>query len=232
MKLCYRCKVEKSKIQFNASTRSPDGLHSWCKICVRARNAERRQNDPTYKEKLKVAYERYAGSSKALEKSRRNHLNNAESERSQGRAYYRNNREKRLAAHAAWIAANRTHARAYAVTYTKKRMLEPTFALATRIRHAVRHALLKMGLTKKSRTFDLLGYTKSALVSHLASSLGKPCQVCEIEEIQLQTSHIDHITPISSARTEQEVIALNQLSNLRLICAKCNLKKGNKNEQP
>jgi len=39
---------------------------------------------------------------------------------------------------------------------------------------------------------------------------------------------IDHIIPISLAKTENDVIRLNQLNNLRLICKNCNRNKRDK----
>lgn len=231
MKQCYRCKVQKSKSEYYKSKRTPDGLHSWCKECLRIRNAERRTTDPEYRKKLKEAYERYSGSEKALEKSRRNHRNNADKEREYGKKYYHANKEKRLANHSKWIEENREHVRAYANNYTKNRMETDTlFALATRIRKAIRNALRKNGLTKKSKTFHMLGYSKTELSEHLCYWIDKPCEICGLVEVQLQTSHIDHIIPISTANTEEEIVLLNQLKNLRLICAKCNMKKGDKHE--
>jgi hypothetical protein len=40
--------------------------------------------------------------------------------------------------------------------------------------------------------------------------------------------HIDHIVPLSSAKTKKQLIKLNHYSNLRPIWAKDNLKKGSK----
>jgi hypothetical protein len=42
--------------------------------------------------------------------------------------------------------------------------------------------------------------------------------------------HIDHIVPISVATSEEEVIALNALSNLRPLWAKQNMSKGARRE--
>ena len=40
--------------------------------------------------------------------------------------------------------------------------------------------------------------------------------------------HIDHIVPISTASTEEEVIALNHFTNLRPMWARDNMVKGAK----
>jgi len=40
MKTCYRCKVEQPKENFTASSKSKDGLHSWCKGCKRSKYLE------------------------------------------------------------------------------------------------------------------------------------------------------------------------------------------------
>ncbi len=42
--------------------------------------------------------------------------------------------------------------------------------------------------------------------------------------------HIDHIVPMATAKTEQDVIALNHFTNLRPLWAIDNLKKGSKVE--
>lgn len=231
MKTCSRCKIEKPKKEYYKSKKSSDRLHTWCKECMRKRNAERRANDPEYKKRLKEAYERYAGSEKAIEKSRRNHQNNADKERQHGKDYYHANKEKRLDNHSKWINKNREYVRAHNNSYMKNRMAtDILFALATRIRKAVRNALCKTGLPKKSRTFEMLGYSRVELNEYLSRWIDKPCEICGLVEVSLQTSHIDHIIPISMATTEEEIIFLNQLKNLRLICAKCNMKKGDKHE--
>jgi hypothetical protein len=40
--------------------------------------------------------------------------------------------------------------------------------------------------------------------------------------------HIDHIIPISTAKTEQDVIKLNHYTNLQWLIDKDNLKKSNR----
>jgi hypothetical protein len=44
-KTCGRCRETKPPMQFSASTHSTDGLQSYCRLCARAYNAERRRKD-------------------------------------------------------------------------------------------------------------------------------------------------------------------------------------------
>ena len=43
-----------------------------------------------------------------------------------------------------------------------------------------------------------------------------------------ETWQLDHIVPISSAKTEDDIYKLNHYSNLRPLCSKKNLEKSNK----
>ena len=63
--------------------------------------------------------------------------------------------------------------------------------------------------------------------NHLGKWLDRPCEDCS-KQLFLENSSIDHIKPLSLAKTEGEIIELNQLSNLRLVCRPCNSKKGDR----
>lgn len=111
----------------------------------------------------------------------------------------------------------------------KKRLQHFAIGLRTYLRRAIR----KVGSSKAGRhTFDLLGYSKEDVYNHLSGFLGKGCvdgRVCHGEIIiSIDGSHIDHYFPVSVAKSEQDVIKLFQLKNLRLICWKCNLSKSDK----
>ena len=49
-----------------------------------------------------------------------------------------------------------------------------------------------------------------------------------VEWNEKEKVHIDHIIPLATAKTEEEVIKLNHYTNLQLLKAKDNLKKGSK----
>lgn len=86
-----------------------------------------------------------------------------------------------------------------------------------------------VGLSKTGmETFESLGYTKEDAFKHLSPFLGKPCQMCKIIILNKANSQIDHIEPLCRAKTKADVIRLNQLINLRIVCKECNRKKGGK----
>lgn len=75
MKICSRCKIEKSIIEFTICSSSKDGLHRNCKACTQAKNnagwgknksswnalrREKRATDPEYREKNLQACKEYA----------------------------------------------------------------------------------------------------------------------------------------------------------------------------
>lgn len=108
----------------------------------------------------------------------------------------------------------------------------PDAILKARIRRAIRKALNRIAITQKQKvprgTFCMLGFSAETLCLHLAFWLGKDCEECKETKITLATAHIDHKIPMAKAVTINEVINLNQLSNLRLICDRCNIRKGSK----
>jgi len=53
MKICYTCKIEKSKDSFYKDNRNKDGLRGSCKICINYIDTARRKSDP---EKMKKYY--------------------------------------------------------------------------------------------------------------------------------------------------------------------------------
>jgi hypothetical protein len=101
----------------------------------------------------------------------------------------------------------------------------PVRGMQSRLSRLHRHALKKIGSLKTSPTFLQLGYTVNDFVEHIEKQFLKGMTWNNMNLWQ-----IDHIIPISSAKTIEDVIALNQLSNLRPMWAKENNKKKNKRE--
>lgn len=118
--------------------------------------------------------------------------------------------EKRLS-----VDANRKKQRA-------ARKADPVKAMQARLSRLHRHALAQVGAIKTSPTFEHLGYTALEFVAHIERQFASGMGWHNMRDWQ-----VDHIIPISSATNVDDVVALNQLSNLRPMWAKENNAKKN-----
>ena len=79
-------------------------------------------------------------------------------------------------------------------------------------------------ISKKNKTFDIVGCSPEFLKQHLEKQFTKGMSW----ELLGQHIHIDHIIPLSSAKTEDELYKLCHYENLQPLWAEDNLKKSNK----
>lgn len=91
-----------------------------------------------------------------------------------------------------------------------RRRTDPLKAMQSRLSRLHRHALAQVGAIKTSPTFEQLGYSAEQFVAHVERQFAKGMGWHNMGEWQ-----IDHIIPVSEATNEADVVALNQLSNLR-----------------
>ena len=79
---------------------------------------------------------------------------------------------------------------------------------------------------KKYRTFDWIGCEPDELLVHLILTLEREDRV---NYLSCPTDyHVDHIVPLASAKNQEQVKELTHYSNLQLLLAVENLKKGKK----
>ena len=97
------------------------------------------------------------------------------------------------------------------------------FSVKIKIRWCIKSAFKKNGYTKKSKTYDILGISYNEFKLYIESKF--------TEGMKWENHgqwHLDHIIPVSSAKTEEEIIKLNHYTNFQPLWAEDNLKKGNK----
>lgn len=92
-----------------------------------------------------------------------------------------------------------------------------------RIRSLIYLALKNKDYTKESTAFEILGCDYETFAAHIEAKFTNGMSWDRISEI-----HIDHIIPLASAKTEDDVLRLNHYSNLQPLWAVDNLKKGSK----
>jgi hypothetical protein len=105
----------------------------------------------------------------------------------------------------------------------ERRNSDPVFNLINRMRCRIWKYLNILEFTKKNKTFDIVGCSPEFLKEHLETQFTDGMSWDNRSEW-----HIDHIIPLSSAKTEDELYKLCHYENLQPLWAEDNLKKSNK----
>jgi len=108
--------------------------------------------------------------------------------------------------------------------YNEKYDNDPFFKLKELVRGRVRQFLKLNKICKTNRTFEIVGCSQEFLKEHIEKQFTEGMSWDLIGE----HIHIDHIIPLSSANTEEEVYKLCHYTNLQPLWAKDNLRKYNK----
>jgi hypothetical protein len=144
-----------------------------------------------------------------------------ECKRERERSIYKADPEAAIAKTKRWQQQNRVRHNATAVRYqTERRKADPLHAFKSGMKSMISTALRRRGFTKKSRTAQILGCDLEFFVHHIERQFLKG-----MGWANRSLWHIDHITPLSTAKNEEDVIALNHVSNLRPMWAKANMTK-------
>lgn len=102
----------------------------------------------------------------------------------------------------------------------KKHLDDPLYRLTRNIRSAICAALRNKAYKKTSKTAEILG----------CDFEGFETWMCSVSKVypETDTVDIDHVVPVSHAKTETEVLALNHFSNFQWLTQEDNESKGNR----
>lgn len=137
------------------------------------------------------------------------------------RAYYADGRAKE--AQKRYRAKNIEKYRALDRNRGQRVRSDPLKRLKSNMRSLINITLRSGGYTKRTRTHEILGCSWEEFYAHIERQF-LPGMSWENRHLW----HIDHIVPMSTAKTEADVIALNHFTNLRPLWGPDNLKKGAK----
>jgi len=237
-KVCSKCKLELEFSCFYKNSRYKFGFISICKKCHKERqrayceaNPEKiSERDRAYRkanpEKVRERNRAYrkANHEKVREYQLNYYIENFEKISERHRAYRKANPEKIRETLRAWHKRNLEKVREASRAWKKKeRKNNPIYVLKNRITHSIRESLKRKKYTKKSRTHKILGCDYETFAAHLEAQF-----VDGMNWDNRDKWHIDHIIPIASAKTEEDVLRLNHYSNLQPLWAKDNLLKRDK----
>jgi len=122
-----------------------------------------------------------------------------------------------------WRAANKGYQHIY---HTQRKQIDPIFALKLATRSLLSQSFkraCKGSYYKKKHTQEILQCSLEFFIQYIQDQF--------IEGMTLENYgewHLDHIIPIASAKTEEDIIRLNHYTNFQPLWAKDNLSKGSK----
>ena len=99
------------------------------------------------------------------------------------------------------------------------------FRLKNQTRDVIKKSFRGILKGKRGSTTDLLGCDLDFFIQHLLKTYKDNYGIDWDEKEKV---HIDHIVPLATAKTENDVIKLCHFNNLQLLKAEDNLKKSNK----
>jgi hypothetical protein len=200
MKRCNICNIEKDESLFHFRSKNSLSMKPFCIECERKKDSFRRQSEE-YKIRVK-SYHR-----------------DPENNKIRCKKYRENNPDKIRKSIKKWQENNVEKSKSYKLKYkqsSKSKMTES-------VRRRIKKYLLIKNITKKNTTFGIVGCTPNELKIHLKSQFTTGMSW---DNYGLYGWHIDHKVPLSSAKSEEELLKLCHYSNLQPLWAEDNLKKG------
>lgn len=181
-----------------------------------------RYDTPEYKQ---AARERYLKNrEKRLAYAKQYREENKEKVKETQRKYRAENAEKLKDAKALYARTSPV-AKRQRLRYKYRRMQrDPVFALKERARRTIYDAFLRRGYTEKSQAQKILGCDWETFHTHLLETWENRYD----SMYDNQDFHIDHIIPLATAKTEEEVLKLCHYTNLQLLKPEDNLAKSSK----
>lgn len=137
------------------------------------------------------------------------------------RKEYRTNNKEKIKK---WKKENKDKINETRRIYTKNRLQNDyIFKLKLQLRKMLKRSFERKNKRKDNHTEEILGCNTDFFIKYLLQTY-KNNYGCEWDGIE--AVHIDHIVPLATVNTKEDVIKLCNYRNLQLLKAKDNLKKG------
>ena len=217
LKTCVSCNKEKAFIDFSNNNASPDGKHSYCKECSNQKNKEWREKN-SEKNKQTIKKWKEANADKIREYKRK-----------------RKPTEKEKDGKKRWTEKNAEKLKEYQRQYKKKnqkrlneleqkrKQVDPVYRIVCSIRSRVSALCKSISEERNLSATKSIGLNRDEFKKYIESKFQEGMTWENYGEW-----HIDHIKPLSTATTEEQVMELNHYTNLQPLWAIENLRKSNK----
>lgn len=244
MKKCLKCENEKDEFEFNKGSNR-------CKSCISKyqkeyRNSHKEKSKEYFKkyynenkeEILNKSKEYYfENKEKVADYKKRYAIDNKDKLYRYMREYYIDNKEKLDVKNKKYVSENKDKLNEKRKVRNslnrniinkkerERRMNDPVYRLSQNIRTYIRYSIKSSGVKKNTKTQEILGCSFEEFRSYIESKF-EPWMNWEnygLYNGELNYGwDIDHIIPISSSKSIDEVISLNHYTNLQPLCSHIN----------
>jgi hypothetical protein len=220
-KICSKCRADKPCNLFGKDKLRKDGLRVHCNDC---RKLESKLYREKYPEKRKETIKNYYNNNKEDISNRFKSYkeNNTEKVKDISNKSYHKNKDKHKNKLKEYRRINKVSRSKYNIELKEKNTI---YKVSTICRTRIYNFLLKNNISKKNKTFEIISCSPQFLKEYLEN---KFTDGMSWDNYGFYGWHIDHIIPLSSAKTEEEVIKLCHYTNLQPLWAIDNLKKSSK----
>jgi hypothetical protein len=219
-KICSKCKQEKICNLFGKHKQRLDGLRSVCNEC---RKIESKKYLEKNSEKRKETISKYYRNNTDVWKKYAKKMmetNHEKLKEIKNKSYHKN-KEKHKERLKKYRSDNKTLRTEY-----QKKLLKTSivYKVSSTCRSRIYTFLKVKNITKRNKTFEIVGCSPQFLKEYLEQKFTEGMSW----DLMGKHIHIDHIIPLSSVNTEEEVYKLCHYTNLQPLWAEDNLKKGDK----
>lgn len=208
-KICVKCKIEKDLTCFYSRKDRKIGVRTDCKECDKEKLKQYILKNPEKrKETNKKCYQSH-------------YKNNKEYYKKRNELFYLKNPLYSKYSNEKFKEKNPN----YKKTYEKERRKDPIYKLESNMRKRLWKILKTKKMLKTDNTFKIVGENVIFLKEYLEKKFTEGMTWENYGQW-----HVDHIIPLCSANTEEEVKILFHYTNLQPLWDKDNLKKGKKIE--
>lgn len=190
----------------------------------RVRYFNKYKNDLDFKNKRTLYSKKYREKNKDIIslKRKERYKNNIEKEKEYKRQYCEKNREKIKEQSKIYYKNNKQKMLEY---QKERRKTDKIYKFKKQVRTMLCHSFNRDGHVKQEKSEKILGCDFPFLYSYLLQTFKNKYGY---EWDRIEPVHIDHIKPLATANTEQEITKLCHYTNLQLLKAEDNLKKSDK----
>lgn len=179
-------------------------------------------NKETLSEKAKERYRKGDNKEKQKDYNRKYYLENKENILKNGKEYYNNHKEESYIRKKKWSLKNKVKIQN---NYKNRLQNDLLFRIKEKVRHNIKNSIKSKGFKKNSTTAKILGCTYIEFKEHIEKQF-EPWMNWDNHGIYNGEYYIgwdlDHIIPISSATSEEEIYTLNHYTNFQPLCSKIN----------